>query len=356
MNKLFKFSSVIYSLLVPIYILGVDCDHTITAHYPYAHRIVRRAAFDIGSGQIKMQVSDVDTTIGKIANVLLTESVRVALREDLVKSLDGCFSSEIDNKLVQAIKELIKKSEPFHPQSYHAVATESFRLAKNGYALADRIKKETGLSITIISQEEEGILGFISATNEANINPEKVVSWDFGGGSFQITTQCGDQFCVYQGKIGKIPFRNALLHIQGKDVNQTLTPNPISKNDLYQAVQFIKENVQDVPVQILQKLNQPDVIVLGVGIHPLWGMENNESYDQARVMQEIGKRFELDDNAIIMNDSINKAHKDSAAFVVSNLILAYGLMKTLSIQKVEYVGTPGANAIGALLSPKYWKV
>lgn len=355
MNKLFNlFSFAVSAVLIPIYISGIDLQ-TVKTQNPCSHEIVRRAAFDIGSGQIKMQVSDVDITVGKIANVLLADSSRVALREDLVKSLDGRFSPEIENKLVQAIKELIRKSEPFHPQSYQAAATESFRLAKNGYALVDRIKKETGLNITIIPQEEEGVLGFISATNEANVNPERVVSWDFGGGSFQITTKCGDQFCVYQGKIGKIPFRNTLLEIQGKDVNQTLTPNPIYKNDLYRALQFIKKNVQDVPAQILQKLLQPDVIVLGVGINPLWSMENNESYDQERVMQEIKKRLGLDDNAIMMKDSIDKAHKDSAAFVVSNLILAYSLMKTLNIHKVEYVGTQSANAIGTLLSQKYWK-
>jgi len=34
--------------------------------------IQRRVAFDIGSGQIKMQVSDVDPTANKIVNVLLT--------------------------------------------------------------------------------------------------------------------------------------------------------------------------------------------------------------------------------------------------------------------------------------------
>lgn len=233
------------------------------------------------------------------------------------------------------------------------MATESFRLAKNGCALIDRIYNETGLSITIIPQEEEGVLGFISAINEANVNSESVVSLDFGGGSFQITTKCDGQFYVYEGKIGEIPFRNALLRMQGKDVNQTLTPNPISKNDLYRALQFINANIKDVPAEILQKVSKPNVIVLGVGIHPLWGMENNGTYDQARVMQEIENRLGLDDKDIVIKDSIDKG---SAAFVVSNLILAYGLMKRLGIEKVGYVGTKGANAIGTLLSPKYWEI
>lgn len=355
MNKTPKFFLIISSLLIPLYISGVDLQRPIKVQDSCGPQITRRVAFDIGSGQIKMQVSDVNTTIGKIANVLLMDSAKVALREDLVKSPEGRFSSEIENKLVYAITELIKKSEAFHPQAYHAVATESFRLAKNGPALIGRIKKETGLDVTIISQEEEGVLGFISATNEVNVNPEKIISWDFGGGSFQITTKCEHQFCVYQGKLGKVPFRNALVRIQGKDVNRTLTPNPISKRDLHQALQFIEENVKDMPVEILRKLRQPDVVVLGIGIHPLWGMKNNASYDQERVMQEIEKRLGLDDNAIIKKDSIDEAHKDAAAYVVSNLILAYGLMKALDIHQVKYVGTQGANAVGTLLSTKYWK-
>lgn len=356
MNRLLNFLSFAISLLlIPVASLASELHHTETTQDSCSREIERRVAFDIGSGKIKMQVSDVDTAAGKIVNVLLTANARVLLREDLVKSLDGRFSSEIENKLVHTITDLIKKAEPFHPQESHAVATESFRLAKNGHALVDRIKKETGLSITIISQEEEGILGFISATNQANANPEKVVSWDFGGGSFQITTKCGARYCVYQGKLGQIPFRNALLHIQDKDVNQTLTPNPVSKRDLNQALQFIRENVKDLPVEILQKLSQQDVVVLGIGINPLWVMGNNASYDQQRVIQEIEKRLGLDDNAIITKDCINDAYKDSAAYVVSNLILTYGIMNTLGIQKIEYVGTQGGNTIGALLSSKYWE-
>jgi hypothetical protein len=44
-----------------------------------------------------------------------------------------------------------------------------------------------------------------------------------------------------------------------------------------------------------------------------------------------------------------------AAYRVSNLILAYGMMKALNIDQVQYVGTTGANAIGLLLSPQYWQ-
>ena len=169
----------------------------------FFHQIERRAAFDIGSGKIKMQISDVDLTAGKITNVLFTDSVKLPMREDLDKNLDGRLSIEMQNKLVDALSELMKKALPFHPKEYHAVATESLRLAKNGKSLTERIKKETGLSMSIITQDEEGILGFVSAINATALDPDKVVSWDFGGGSFQITAKFGDHYLVYQGKLGR---------------------------------------------------------------------------------------------------------------------------------------------------------
>lgn len=302
-----------------------------------------------------MQVSDVDITMDKIVNVLHMDTAKVALREDLVKSLDGRLSTEVEDKLVNAIAALIKKAASFHPTAYRAVATESMRLAKNGDAIADRIIKETGLPVTIISQEEEGILGFISAINETSVNPDKAISWDFGGGSFQITTKCDGQFLVYQGRLGKIPFRNALLEIQGKSVQQTLSPNPISNREFNEAVQFIKGQINDIPLEILQKLNQSDTVVLGVGIHPLWVMDNNAIYDPRRILHEIEGRLNLDNDAIGIKDSIDPNNKASIAYIVSNLILAYGIMDALNIHQVQYVGTQGANAIGTLLSPKYWK-
>jgi exopolyphosphatase/guanosine-5'-triphosphate,3'-diphosphate pyrophosphatase len=322
---------------------------------PQQHKIERRAAFDIGSGQIKMQVSDVDLTANKIVNALLTATVYVGLRESLVESLDGRLSADIQNKTVDAISELMKKAAPFHPEAYHAVATEALRLAKNSAALVERIKQETGVSVTIVSQEEEGILGFISAVSESDVNLDKAVSWDLGGGSFQITTKCGDYYSVYQGRLGKTPMKNALLKIQGKDVARTLSPNPISKSQAAQAVQFIKDNIKDVPTQLRQKLNHPDVVVLGIGINPLWGMQQSENFDKNQVLKELNCRLELDDASIQLKDSIPENRKEAYTHVVSNLILAYGVMETLGISQVHYVGTQGANAVGALLSPKYWK-
>ncbi len=317
--------------------------------------IVRRAAFDIGSGQIKMQVSDVDVKANKIINVLLTDSIYLGLRENLEKSQEGRLSSDMQQKTVHAISALVRKAEAFKPKEYHAIATEPLRLAKNSDALVQRIKEETGVSVTIVSQEEEGILGFISAVSETNIDPHRAISCDLGGGSFQIATKCDDQYVVYRGRLGKTPMKMAVLKIQGKEEDPLSSPNPISRAQATQANRWIRKHVKDLPALLRQKLSHPDVVVLGVGINPLWGMPQSSDFSIHRVFEELERRLDLDDEAIRTKDSIPLERKEAFTHIVSNLILAHGLMEALDIAEIRYVGTPGANAIGALLSPQYWK-
>jgi hypothetical protein len=163
--------------------------------------------------------------------------------------------------------------------------------------------------------------------------------------------QKGDGYSVYRGRLGKVPMKNALVKIQGKDIENTASPNPISPAQADQAIQFIKDNVKEVPVVLNDKLHRRDAVVLAIGINPLCGMPKNEQYDQRRLLKEMQARLNLDDAMICTKDSIQKEY---APYRVSNLILAYGVMKALNIAEVRYVGTQGANAAGVLLSPKYW--
>ncbi len=320
----------------------------------FANQVQRRAALDVGSGKIKIQVADVDAEANRIISTLFVDVACVAMREDLSKSLDGRLSAEIQNKTVEAISELIKKTVPFCPEAYHGIATESLRMAKNGDELVQRIQFETGIPITIISQEEEGILGFTSATSQTEIGFEDAVSWDFGGGSFQMTAKCGDHFCVYQGKLGKVPMKHALLRLQGKDTERAFSPNPISLSEAEAAILMVRERLREFPNELREKLKEPNVAVLGIGINPVWGMQESFNYTQSDVMKAIIDRLNLDDSAIQVKDAIPEEREFLSAYVVSNLILAYGIMTELNIEQVKYVGTTGANATGALLTPKYW--
>lgn len=312
----------------------------------------RRVAFDIGSDQIKMQISDIDLIKNKIINSLFTECMSLQLRENIATSLDGCLNVKMQNKAIEVISVLMTKARQFHPQSHFAVATEALRLAKNSEDIVVRIKNETGLSLKIISKEEEGILGFISALHESDVDPRKAVCWEFGGGSSQITVVQDDQYEVYQVKLGKVPMKHLLLSIQGKDGSKLDSPNPISEEDLEKAVQYIHENIEEISPLLHEKLQNQNCIVLGRGINPLWGMADSAQFDQERVYYELCSRLNLSDKCIELKDEILQEY---VPYRVSNLVFAYGMMKVLNIQNVKYVGSKGENAVGLLISPQYWK-
>jgi len=175
----------------------------------------------------------------------------------------------------------------------------------------------------------------------------------FGGGSFQLTAKDRDTHIVYKGRLGKVPMKNAVLKIQGKDHEKIVSPNPISQTEADLVIQHIEEILSEVPNGLRQKIRQPGVVVLSVGINPLWGLEDSAQFDRDRIATELTARLDLDDEALISKDDLQS---QVAPYRVSNLLLVYGVMETLDIARVQYVGTQGANAVGLLLSPQYWQV
>jgi len=86
------------------------------------------------------------------------------------------------------------------PTLVKAVGTEVFRAATNGATFLDRIKRETGISVELVSQQQEAWLGYLSGravlqmVESAGVSgceissPEMpLVVYDSGGGSFQLS-------------------------------------------------------------------------------------------------------------------------------------------------------------------------
>lgn len=321
------------------------------------HHIVRRCAFDIGSGGIRMQVADVDLDEHKIVHELFAERVKVGLRKDLTKSQDSNFSKEIQEETIKVLSDLKNKAAPFNPESYAAVATEAFRIAKNANELVKRIFDETGINVTIIPQKDEGILGFFTAATIAQVNPENIITWETGGGSFQITTKCGDEFSVYEGQLAAVPMKDILVELQGKDVVHTVSPNPISQKMVDLALKRVKEMLPKPPLCLKEKLRNLSTIIIVTGANPFWP-NPLDKYSISMVLQRLKDRLNLTDEELTEKDLMNCPPDEQqrlAPYTVSNLILAYGIMDMIGIKEVQYVEVSNGNTTGILLSEKYWK-
>merc|ERR1719273_2375254 len=86
--------------------------------------------------------------------------------------------------------------------------TAVFRNANNGSKILRRIQEEFGINVRCISQQEEGEIGFLTAVgsfkddNGRSVDRNKIICWDTGGASYQITTPSKQGYHVYEGCLG----------------------------------------------------------------------------------------------------------------------------------------------------------
>ncbi len=66
-----------------------------------------------------------------------------------------------------------------------AVATSAVREAKNREAFLERVKRESGIDVRVLSGEEEAYYGYLAAENSTTLRNGFVL--DLGGGSLEIT-------------------------------------------------------------------------------------------------------------------------------------------------------------------------
>ena len=205
--------------------------------------VERRAAIDIGSGGTKIAIADVDPETNQIVQILLEESFPVAYQASLDKSVDGTFDVETKALGLKTFNEIKEITDQYQVQKIVAIATSAFRKANNSKNFISDIEKQTQIHVQIIPQREEGEIAFYSALASGEFNPKEAVVWDIGTGSLQITTaNTTDDLTVYMGEqMGSVAFKSYIISVvQESDVEDTLSPNPISQQDLKMADSYAR--------------------------------------------------------------------------------------------------------------------
>ncbi len=319
--------------------------------------IERRGAIDIGSGSIKILVADVDTGSGHIVKNVFSEKIEVLLSEDLASSHDGSFSRAVQLKTKEAIATCIQDVSFYETDKLYGVATEAFRRANNGGSVAREISEELNVPIRIISQDEEGEVGFLSAVEISGEDPEHVVVWDNGSGSFQISWKEPNTIASYKESYGKVPVRDLIIYdIQGKAVELNSTPNPISYEDAENALALIVTKFKDAPRSLREKVRDPATKILGVGAihHGNIACSTGLGFYSPNIIDDlIESRLGGDDEAF--------GGGADAKYWVSDLILTQAVMSYLGFNEVAVVRLLGdldipapGNTAGIAIKSSYW--
>jgi len=147
----------------------------------------RLAAIDIGTNTIRSIVVEVDAS--GTFKILDDERVLVRLGEGLHAS--GRISADAWQRAIEALGRLKKIIDGFGVVAIEAVATSAVRKALNGAAFIEAVEKQIGLSIEVISGEEEAELAALSAINNFELEGTRQLLVDIGGGSLELVLTIG---------------------------------------------------------------------------------------------------------------------------------------------------------------------
>ncbi len=139
------------------------------------------AALDLGTNNCRLLIA---RPSGKDFTVIDAFSRVVKLGEDLATS--GRLSDEAMDRALGALSVCADKLRRRKVRLARSVATEACRRAANGPAFIERVHRETGIVLDIISAEEEARLAVLGCHILLEQGEGPAVIFDIGGGSTEL--------------------------------------------------------------------------------------------------------------------------------------------------------------------------
>src|SRR5574338_205958 len=117
------------------------------------------AVIDVGSNSVRMVVYRID---GRAMTPILNGKVMAGLGRDLNRT--GLLSKDGVESAARALKRFATLIDALKIDEVFAVGTAAVREAADGKALAERIEKDSGIKLRILSGEEEARLSALGVT------------------------------------------------------------------------------------------------------------------------------------------------------------------------------------------------
>jgi hypothetical protein len=302
-----------------------------------------RAALDIGSGQTKITIADVNTASNKIVCIHQQSVKFVFLRKDLAMSPEGVLSKTIQSHLIETLNEMQQASVIHNPTKWIAAGTSVFRQAQNSQTFIEETEKATGIKIKVISQAEEAEIGFHSALGVSCEEKDNIISLDVGSGSFQISCWINGKLHMYGSEIGSQAVFDALFEIRKQAFSIEHNIHPLSYGEVLGIVERVKSRLHRPPEWLV--MNVRKIIAIGNGnIFPTSWMNQDLILTPEKLLQAVFYVVGMDKNGI-------REFNDPNSVII--LLIYYALMEHCGIEKIHYHVTNG-GCEGLLTQEHYW--
>jgi exopolyphosphatase/guanosine-5'-triphosphate,3'-diphosphate pyrophosphatase len=145
------------------------------------------AAIDIGSNAARLLITETSVYRDGTVDYTKLTLLRVPLRLGFDVFEHGFIGDEKKGQLIETLKAYRHLMNIYKVEGLKACATSAMRDAKNGKEIIEQIKQQTGLTISIISGQEEANIIYETHIAE-NLNYNKSYMYiDVGGGSTEVT-------------------------------------------------------------------------------------------------------------------------------------------------------------------------
>ncbi|MBX3719436.1 MAG: hypothetical protein KF898_07300 [Parachlamydiales bacterium] len=311
---------------------------------------ITRAAIDVGSGSIKLTVAKVDAQSGKIHEILYSEEHPVPFKRDIQVGGGSILSDKIQTVAFETLSNLQKELAVHRPTEWKGIATAASRQAKNAPEMFKKINEELGIDVSIISQNEEGRLGFATAAAVSKIPHENLIAVDSGSGSFQITTLVDGNLEVIEGQLGYIPSLEMLMDIRKQKLDLQTPPAVVTLKEAELLVERMRVKMPHLPDAFLQKSKDPANTIVGIG---------NENFIFAMGATGVGKKtFNKEELWEAISLHAGKPAEELPQFAkpdtaVLGMVLLYSIMDCMGLDQITSHHANG-SCEGLLVDQAYW--
>ena len=137
---------------------------------------------DVGSNTVHLLIVDATPGAPPVPATSLKLELRLAEHLDPDASIDkdGC------EQLVEFISHAVEHAEDSGAREVLGFATSAIREASNGEELLNRVKDETGVTLTVLSGADEARLTFLAVRRWYGWSSRRLLVLDIGGGSLEL--------------------------------------------------------------------------------------------------------------------------------------------------------------------------
>jgi len=201
------------------------------------------AAIDLGTNSLHMVVVRIEPTLPAFS-IIAREKDTVRLGDRCPKT--GDLKPEVMERAIATLRRFQEIAKSLNVQTTVAVATSAVREAPNGKDFLQQVEEQLGLSVDLISGQEEARRIYLGVLSGMELNHHPHIIIDIGGGSTELIL--GDSHeprSLSSTKVGAVRL-----------TAEFITTDPIS-NAEFQYLQAYVRGMLERPVEELRAALQP---------------------------------------------------------------------------------------------------